>query len=290
MEAILHRLSQRNNFRVVTDNEFHPNRSTLSRRISSLEQGDVYINHAGFDEAAPSDVAFINFVREPLERSVSLFYYAVDPDSRGIQKAKECLTIREKDKHCGCANLGANECVRSQAAEKCSCASGKKNMPNYCRPFDDLDSTCEGQGRHYSQSMYFCAPPTNDSNRIECDARTAERNVRKRYTLVGLVEEFELSVHLLERLLPRWFAGALEALYSLPAVAYHATNEKNNLTQTHLNRLTESARKVLAGSSFNQLAFYETVKSLLWKQAGNENIQRMLQLRQERGKRDWVID
>ena len=72
-----------------------------------------------------------------------------------------------------------------------------------------------------------------------------------------MVEEFELSVLALERLLPRWFDGAKEVLDSLPKSAHRATNATNALTHTlgSTSTLSYSARQILASRADNQLAF-----------------------------------
>lgn len=56
MDNLIHKLSQRNNFSFVQDTDYLPNASALAERIAALPEGDVYINHAGFDATAPADV------------------------------------------------------------------------------------------------------------------------------------------------------------------------------------------------------------------------------------------
>tara|TARA_B100000795_G_C22761736_1_gene423904 strand:- start:791 stop:1126 length:336 start_codon:yes stop_codon:yes gene_type:complete len=56
MDNLIHKLSQRNNFNYVQDTDYLPNASALAERIAALPEGDVYINHAGFDATAPPDV------------------------------------------------------------------------------------------------------------------------------------------------------------------------------------------------------------------------------------------
>jgi len=266
MDNLIHKLSQRNNFSFVQDTDYLPNASALAERISALPDGDVYINHAGFDATAPADVAFMNLVREPIDRAVSLFYYGVDPDTRPADRAAECLQNRRDAGACGCAGQEADYCVYSQLGNNCygGCDEGKPGTQKYCMPFDDLDVGCETAHRTYSQTMFFC-PPTKE--RVDCDAHTAARNARERYVFVGMVEEFELSVLALELLLPRWFAGAKHILDALPESAHRATTDNNNLTHTlgSSSTLSAGSRQIMAERADNQLAFYATINASFWR-------------------------
>jgi hypothetical protein len=141
MDNLIHKLSQRNNFSFVQDTDYLPNASALAERIAALPEGDVYINHAGFDATAPADVAFMNLVREPIDRAVSLFYYGVDPDTRPADRAAECLQNRQDAGACGCAGQEADYCVYSQLGNNFygGCGEGEAGTQKYCQPFDDLD-------------------------------------------------------------------------------------------------------------------------------------------------------
>jgi hypothetical protein len=284
MDTLLSRLSQRNNFDIYKDQHYLPNATTLHERIRTLPIGGVYINHAGFDAAAAPSVAFMNLVREPLDRSVSLFYYGVDPATRPPDRAEECLENRAQAGSCGCAGQEADYCVYSQLGNRCNdeCNEGTQ-AERYCQPFDDLDAGCNGVHRTYTQTMFFCPP---NEERSDCDARTAARTARERYTFVGMVEEFELSVLALERLLPRWFDGAKEVLDSLPKSAHRATNATNALTHTlgSTSTLSYSARQILASRADNQLAFYDSINATFWRTVEK------LGLANTSVQRDWEFD
>jgi len=266
MDNLIHKLSKRNNFSYYQDTDYLPNASAFAERIAALPEGDVYINHAGFDATAPADVAFMNLVREPIDRAVSLFYYGVDPDTRPADRAAECLQNRQDAGACGCAGQEADYCVYSQLGNNCygGCGEGEAGTQKYCQPFDDLDVGCETAHRTYSQTMFFC-PPTKE--RVDCDAHTAARTARERYVFVGMVEEFELSVLALELLLPRWFSGAKHILDALPETAHRATTDNNNLTHTlgSSSTLSAGSRQIMAERADNQLAFYDTVNATFWR-------------------------
>ena len=285
MDNLIHKLSTRNNFKFVQDTDYLPNATSLAQRIRALPEGDVYINHAGFDATAPADVAFMNLVREPIDRAVSLFYYGVDSVTRPAERAEECLKNRQDAGACGCAGQEADYCVYSQLGNHCydECGEGEAGTERYCQPFDDLDAGCATSHRTYSQTMFFC-PPTKD--RVDCDAHTAARTARERYVFVGMVEEFELSVLALEQLLPRWFAGAHEILAGLPDSAHRATKDNNNLTHTlgSSGTLSAGSRQIMAERADNQLAFYDTINASFWRTMAK------LGLSDASVRRDWEFD
>ena len=101
-----------------------------------------------------------------------------------------------------------------------------------------------------------------------------------------MVEEFELSVLALERLLPRWFDGAKEVLDSLPKSAHRATNATNALTHTlgSTSTLSYSARQILASRADNQLAFYDSINATFWRTVDQ------LGLANTSVQRDWEFD
>jgi len=88
----------------------------------------------------------------------------------------------------------------------------------------------------------------------------ATARARERYLLVGLTEELDLTVKLLEKLLPHFFAGAT----SLSSVPHRATSLTNSLTNTSLNgAISNRARAQIAHKAKNYMderLFYEDLK------------------------------
>jgi hypothetical protein len=116
---------------------------------------------------AASDLIWINVVREPIPRWSSLFYYAVDVSLRGERAATE-LATRAKDTRCGCAGLEFYECIEMRHHHNCSL-----KLP--------------------SQITSFCEP------REACSRELATARVHASYRLVGLTEELEITLKVLEK-------------------------------------------------------------------------------------------
>ena len=89
--------------------------------------------------------------------------------------------------------------------------------------------------------------------------------VRNHYVLVGLNEELELTLSVLEKALPRFFGGVQAAS---PKTAAHVTSRTNKLTNTSMNGCISSrARSQIAERASNypaEVQFYNEVKRLFW--------------------------
>ena len=230
---------------------YMPNASAMARDIARLPPGSVYVNHAGMVRGDES-LAWMNMVREPLDRLASDFYYAVDVGLRGARAEAE-LEARKADPRCGCFALEFDDCVRTMAENGC-----------------DFDARWPLRA---TQLTYFCpardADVTDAAARERCTADLAAARVRSRYAFVGLVDEFALSVDALEALLPEYFGGAAAIAPSIP---HHPTEIKNPATNTSENGAISSiARRAFKGRwSYydDEAAFYEAAKRLFWCKVG----------------------
>ena len=200
MITLIKKLGERNNFTVVVDDHFKPNLEQLSTIVDNLPPRTFYINHCGFWPDAPPDVAWINMLRDPVSRTMSGYYYKVDPASRGKTLASEALRQQKSDPKCGCFKREFDTCVRQRRRQGCP-----------------LEMS--------SAASYFCAP-----NEQGCDSDLAINRADERYTFVGLTEEYVRSVSALEALLPSWFNGASEMLEQIHDT--RVTADRNDLTNT----------------------------------------------------------
>ena len=64
----------------------------------------------------------------------------------------------------------------------------------------------------------------------------AKRNVDRYYAVVGVLEEFEKSIRVLEAFIPRYFKGASETFLSMPAVNKNIYRPKVSLKTKQLVR------------------------------------------------------
>lgn len=241
MLSILTALSKKNHFRLENHANFNPSRSVLAQQLGSLQNDAVYVNHAAFLNGTASDLIWINVVREPISRWSSLFYYGVDVRLRGKLAEKE-LATREEDTRCGCARLEFYKCIETRIHNNCSL-----NIPS------QIISLCE-----YGEP---------------CSRELAVARVHASYRLVGLTGELDVTLRILEKMLPRFFKGATG---SLSKANERATSLENKLTGTILNgAIPDKTRKLIEQHAVNygdEHLFYEDAKKLFWYQACRHNV------------------
>ena len=212
------KLAIRNNFTLVVDDEFKPNAKRIGEVISNLPPRTFYVNHCGFWPAAPPDVAWINLLREPVARTMSGYYYKVDPAARGEGPVREALEELQQEKKCGCFKREFDMCVRQRR---------NKNCP--------LDMS--------SAASYFCSPDE------ACSIELAHARATSRYAFVALADEMVRSVASLEAILPSWFAGASE-IFGEMKESLALTTERNPLTGTV--SLSSHTRTVASANARNR--------------------------------------
>ena len=236
MITLIKKLGERNNFTVVVDDHFKPSLEQLSTIVTELPARTFYINHCGFWPDAPPDVAWINMLRDPVSRTMSGYYYKVDPNSRGKTLASEALRQQKSDPKCGCFKREFDTCVRQRRRQGCP-----------------LEMS--------SAASYFCAP-----NEQGCDSDLAINRADERYTFVGLTEEYVRSVSALEALLPSWFNGASEMLEQIHDT--RVTADRNDMTNTKLaGCVSNIAKRTLMEVDQNreEIEFYDEMKDLFWR-------------------------
>jgi len=188
VEGVLKDLSRRNNF------SFHVSTNWWSQVLNPNEEEQLVDQLTKMGENGPviydrhfftldivrqqeNNFEWINFVREPVSRMVSLYYYLRKPARWNSKKNRPPETWFEKS---------LDACVLEGDAE-CQAGFG----------FQEL------------QLSYFCG-----SNRqcMDPSSRTglqlAKYNIETRYAVVGVMEELQISLAVLEEILPGWFRGA----------------------------------------------------------------------------------
>ena len=134
LTSILGHLARNNGLTIVRPKRFNPSADELATALKVLRSGHVYSNHAGHLRMNVSNLAWINIVREPIDREQSLYYYFIDPLARKAHKANASLVARQRDTRCGCAGLEFDQCVRLRHTRGCvlGCTSGQ--MRAFCEP------------------------------------------------------------------------------------------------------------------------------------------------------------
>merc|ERR1719397_2064104 len=227
MLSIIRKLSVKNHFRyrnshvywkqVLTPSEESALVATLKRDSSSsvLFDRHFYI----FDLVNLREVNFdwINMVREPVARLVSQFHYLRSARrwSKRTRKPPPEWFLKSLDR-----------CVEENDPE-CLVGSGGQDL----------------------QLTYFCG------SNIECGdprsksaLRLAMFNLEKQFAVVGVMEEFETSIAMMEAMLPRWFRGARQA-----SVSGDSSRKNENRHPEPSLRTVEILRERLA----NDIQFYD---------------------------------
>lgn len=203
---LLRRLSIRNEFtfhrdavqRVETIRLAPPQQQELAEMIAELPTPSVYVKHVCYTNFTrynlPTPI-YVNLVRDPIERVISWYYYVRAPwyyverkqafpdlplpDPRWLRKDFETCVMR-----------GDRECTY-----------------NY-------GETHEGIGDHRRQSLFFCGhdqecTPFNTEGALE----RAKYAVESQYAVVGVLEDFNTTLTVLEKYIPRFFGGATSVYF-----------------------------------------------------------------------------
>lgn len=186
LNLIVNSLSKKNGFNFYTSpisNITRPKILDLMdeiRLIESLPEPALYTRHihfVNFPKFGLQQPVYINVIRDPIERFVSQFYFKRYGDNRvGMPRMA-------RPWHDGELELDINTCV----------------LQNY--------SECSGQKLWYIVP-YFCglSPMCREPGR---DAlMRAKQHLLNNYLVVGILEDFQGTLQVLEKLLPKYFSGA----------------------------------------------------------------------------------
>jgi dermatan/chondrotin sulfate uronyl 2-O-sulfotransferase UST len=258
MLALLSALSSINNFEIVSPGkvlQYFPTREHLSETLHNLPDNHVYVNHCAYlDGLPPDDYIWINMVRDPVELEESNFYYSVADSRLGGRVTRE-LKRRHKDP-CGCHAMEFDACIKSyMVRDECSYRlSFNHSLKSYFT--EASDNPC---AKNWPDESH-CYP-------ANFTASMAFQRVQKSYFFVGILEEFELSVKVLEKTLPRFFANATSVLKSMTASEHHynRTPPVNKRTNTSMGgAISTHVREALMYHNAEDMKLYENIKRLFW--------------------------
>lgn len=241
LTSILGHLARNNGLTIVRPKRFNPSADELATALKVLRSGHVYSNHAGHLRMNVSNLAWINIVREPIDREQSLYYYFIDPLARKVHKANASLVARQRDTRCGCAGLEFDQCVRLRHTRGCvlGCTSGQ--MRAFCEP----KSACS-----FAEAMVMLED----------------------YVFVGLMEEYELTIHIIEVLLPQFFSGASAYYKNMGLHRPKRGVSANPVTHTSgLGAVSRTSREILLNtpSCAQEAKFYTLAKRRFWLTAAH---------------------
>ncbi|XP_074035152.1 heparan sulfate 2-O-sulfotransferase pipe isoform X1 [Leptinotarsa decemlineata] len=250
---LLRRLSIRNGFgfhqdrvqRVETIRLSPEDQAALAALVSSYEPPGVYIKHVCFtnvsDFGLPEPI-YINLVRDPVERVISWYYYIRAPWYY-VERKIAFPDIPLPDPKW--LKKDFEQCVLSGDRE-CRYVKGEIR---------------EGIGDHRRQSMFFCGHhseclPFNTKGALE----RAKRAVEQHFAVVGVLEELNTTLAVLENYIPRFFDGASDIYW----------NEISRFNPINRNAfkppVSEEVKNLVRANFTKEIEFYEFCKQRLHKQ------------------------
>ncbi|XP_018052723.1 PREDICTED: heparan sulfate 2-O-sulfotransferase pipe [Atta colombica] len=217
----------------------------LARMVSSYLEPSVYVKHVcftNFTEFHLPEPIYINIVRDPVERVISWYYYVRAPwyyverkqifpdlplpDPNWLKKDFESCVLK-----------GDRECRYLQG------------------------EIHEGIGDHRRQTLFFCGhsekcTPFNTIGALE----RAKLAVEKHYAVVGVLEDINTTLTVLENYIPRFFQGATD-------VYYDQTNSFMRINRNFFKPPVSEEVKNLVRSNFTrEVEFYQFCKQRLYRQ------------------------
>ncbi|XP_037075920.1 heparan sulfate 2-O-sulfotransferase pipe-like [Pollicipes pollicipes] len=249
---LMKRLSYRNKFNFHKD---HPQKVELinlkppqEKRLCSLinifRPPAVYVKHVcflNFPRYNFSPPIYFNMVRDPVERIISWYYYVRAP-WYFVERKRAFPELELPDP--AWLKKDYEECVLSNDWE-CQYITGDKK---------------DRVGDHRRMTGFFCGMDEDCSAfNSEVAMQKAKRNVEKYYAVVGVLEEMNKTLAVLEHYIPRFFAGAAEI--------YH---EEKKLSKVNKNGykppVSEYVKDIVRKNFTHEIEFYEFCRQRLHQQ------------------------
>ncbi|XP_066536408.1 uronyl 2-sulfotransferase isoform X3 [Hoplias malabaricus] len=204
---LLRILAERNKFTLISSDIHNKTRLSMHEQmelivnISIVPQPFLYTRHVhflNFSRFRIDEPVYINIIRDPINRFLSNYFFRRFGDWRG----EENHVIRTPGMKDDERYLDINTCILESYPE-CSNPRLFYIIPYFC-------------GQHPQ-----CREPSMWA------LQKAKENVLERYLLVGVLEELEDVLLLLERLLPHFFSDVL-SIYKSPDVSNVCKNKLNS--------------------------------------------------------------
>ena len=127
-----------------------------------------------------------------------------------------------------------------------------------CNYYQDFELDSGEVVGHISQIVYFCGHlPVCKKFNNEQAFIIAKNNVEKYYSVVGITEEMNNTLKVMENVLPQFFSGILQ-MYQ---------NDKTKVNENHLKPAISGEVKLLLRTNFTfEIQFYEFCKERLKRQ------------------------
>ncbi|XP_077994566.1 uronyl 2-sulfotransferase-like [Glandiceps talaboti] len=182
-------IARKNNFPHIKSNVFTQKRLNDQDQAEFVAEVDVlqppyiynrHVDYVDFSRFGSEQPMGINLIRDPLDRTVSFYYY-----SRFGDGLTQRMPSNVRD-----VNLTFDECVVKEY-EECSTNNTFRIIPYFC-----------GQEE-------ICRVPSRGA------LETAMRHVINDYVFIGILEDFNNTLLVLENVIPQFFGGAMDAYKSV---------------------------------------------------------------------------
>jgi len=214
----------------------------LSHLINYFSTPSVYVKHVCFVDFQKFNISmpiYVNMVRDPIERVISWYYYVRAPWYFVERKrAFPDLPLPNpnwlrKDYEL-CVKRGDNECRYLEGGER-----------------DDFGQLTE----------FFCGQEDDCTGfNTEIAMRRAMHNVEQHYAVVGVLEDLNKTLTVLEHYVPRFFKGALNTYW----------NEVHMFSKINRNiykpPVSEATKDMVRRNFTHEIEFFEFCKQRLHKQ------------------------
>jgi len=247
---LLKSLSIKNNFhyhkdrtqKVETIKLTYNEENRLSKLVNSFQPSSVYVKHVCFTNFTKFNLPmpiYVNMVRDPVERVISWYYYVRAPWYFVERKrAFPDLPLPNpnwlKKDYDTCVRRGDKECRYQDGDER-----------------DDFGQLTE----------FFCGQDDDCTGfNTEVAMRKAKENVEKHYAVVGVLEELNKTLTVLEHYVPRFFKGAKDVYW----------NEVQLFSKINRNiykpPVAEATKEIVRKNFTRELEFFDFCKQRLHKQ------------------------
>lgn len=246
-------LSMRNNFhyhkdrtqKVETIKLTYSEEKRLTHLVNSFNPPSVYVKHVCFSNftrfGLPMPI-YVNMVRDPVERVISWYYYVRAP-WYFVERKRAFPDLPLPNPNW--LRKDYETCVRTNDPE-CRYLPGSRR---------------DGFGDHRRQTMFFCGHGDECTGfNTEVAMRKAKENVERHYAVVGVLEELNKTLTVLEHYVPRFFKGALDTYW-------REVHIFSKINRNIYKPKVEEATKVIVRQNFTrELEFFDFCKQRLHKQ------------------------
>ncbi|KYN02775.1 Heparan sulfate 2-O-sulfotransferase pipe [Cyphomyrmex costatus] len=243
----------------------------LARMVSSYSEPSVYVKHVcftNFTEFHLPEPIYINIVRDPVERVISWYYYVRAPwyyverkqifpdlplpDPNWLKKDFESCVLKG-DRECRYLQGEIHEGIGDHRRQTLFfCGHSEKCTLKYL----PMRSICRVSRNLVTNQKPWCKYPFNTVGALE----RAKLAVEKHYAVVGVLEDINTTLTVLENYIPRFFQGATDVYY----------DQVNSFMRINRNffkpPVSEEVKNLVRSNFTREVEFYQFCKQRLYRQ------------------------